>query len=78
MTRLVYPLFIRKWKKGDYFYPLGMQNKKLISDFFIDNKLSIPEKEKIWLLTSGDQIVWIIGHRIDNRFKVTPDTQSDP
>ena len=73
--KLIYPLLIRKWQKGYYFYPLGMKNKKLISDFFIDNKLSIPEKEKIWLLTSGDQVVWIIGHRIDNRFKVTPETK---
>ena len=74
-SKLVYPLKLRKWNKGDYFYPLGMKHKKLISDFFIDLKLSIPEKEKIWLLTSMDQVVWIVGHRIDNRFKVTPETQ---
>jgi tRNA(Ile)-lysidine synthase len=74
--KLSYPLLIRKWERGDYFYPLGMKRKKLLSDFFIDNKFSIPAKEKIWLLISNDQVVWIIGQRIDNRFKVTPETQN--
>ena len=74
MERLEFPLLIRKWKQGDYFQPFGMQGFKKVSDFFIDNKVPVHEKENIWLLCSGKDIVWIIGHRIDNRFRVNDDT----
>ncbi|OQX80583.1 MAG: tRNA lysidine(34) synthetase TilS [Bacteroidetes bacterium 4484_249] len=73
--KLEFPLQIRKWEKGDYFYPLGMNNKKLLSDFFIDNKFTIPEKEKTWIIISSGKIVWIAGHRIDDRFKITDKTK---
>ncbi len=73
--KLEFPLIIRKWEKGDYFKPLGMKNMKKVSDFFIDTKVSIPEKENSWLLTSGKDIVWIIGKRIDDRFKITSETK---
>jgi tRNA(Ile)-lysidine synthase len=73
--RLDYPLIIRKWLPGEYFQPLGMTGFKKISDYFTDEKLSIPEKEETWILFSGDKVVWIIGRRIDNRFKVTADTK---
>lgn len=72
---LEFPLMIRKWEAGDYFMPLGMKNMKKISDFFVDRKISIPEKENIWLLVSGDKIAWVIGQRIDERFKITPHTE---
>ncbi len=75
-SALRFPLQLRKWKKGDVFYPLGMKGSKKLSDFFIDSKLSIFEKEKIWLLCSDKKIVWIINYRIDNRFKVTLATKS--
>ena len=73
--KLVFPLDIRKWQKGDSFYPLGMKGKKKLSDFFIDNKVPLNQKENIWLLTSAGEIVWIIGMRIDERFKVTDKTK---
>ncbi len=72
--KLKYPLTVRKWKNGDYFYPLGMQGKKKLSKFFKDEKLSLLEKEKIWLLCSENNIVWIIGKRLDKRYKITDNT----
>lgn len=74
LEKVVFPLLIRKWQKGDYFQPLGMTGFKKVSDFFIDQKMPIHEKENTWLLCSGKKIVWIMGRRLDNRFKVTADT----
>ncbi len=67
---------IRKWKKGDYFYPFGMEGKKkLLSKFFKDEKMDLVDKEKQWLLCSNGAIVWVIGRRGDDRFRVTSKTK---
>jgi tRNA(Ile)-lysidine synthase len=74
--KLQFPLVVRKWNAGEYFQPLGMEGFKKISDFFIDQKLSIPEKENTWIIYSGDKVAWITGLRIDNRFKITTNTKN--
>ncbi len=73
--RVKFPLLIRNWKPGDYFVPLGMKQRKKLSDYFIDNKYSIPEKENKQILESDGKIIWIIGDRIDNRVKITKSTR---
>jgi tRNA(Ile)-lysidine synthase len=72
--KLQFPLEIRKWQEGDWFYPLGMNGKKKLSKFFKDEKFSLLDKSNTWLLCSDNQIVWVIEKRQDERFKVTEET----
>lgn len=73
-SKLKFPLKLRKWQIGDSFRPIGMKGNKKISDFFIDQKFSLQDKENTWLLLSGDRIAWVVGHRLDDRFKITSTT----
>jgi len=66
---------LRKWRNGDCFKPLGMNGWKLLSDFFIDQKYSVLEKQQTWLLTFQGEVVWVVGKRLDNRFRVTSNTK---
>lgn len=75
-SKLQFPLTIRKWKKGDYFYPSGMQGKKKVSKYFKDEKFTLFQKQETWILESNNQIVWIIGYRADERFKIENTTQT--
>lgn len=74
--QLSFPLTLRNWKPGDWFIPFGMKGKKKVSDFFTDQKFSLKEKEDAWLLFSDKRLVWIVGHRSDERFKVNSTTQN--
>jgi tRNA(Ile)-lysidine synthase len=68
-------LQLRKWKKGDYFYPLGMKGRQKVSKYFKDHKFNLFEKEDQWILCSGSEIVWLVGHRPDERFKIQAGTK---
>ena len=72
--KLNFPLKIRKWQKGDYFIPLGMKNKKKVSDYLIDEKIPLNRKKNTWIVESDNEIVWLINHRISDRFKISEKT----
>jgi tRNA(Ile)-lysidine synthase len=76
LDTLTEPLTLRKWREGDRFVPLGMTDEKKVSDFLIDSKVSMAEKQHQFVLTSGDEIVWLVGRRIDNRNKITSHTEN--
>ncbi len=74
--KIVGPIELRTYREGDYFYPIGMKGKKLLSDFFIDDKINDFEKKQIPLLCNNHQIMWIAGYRLDERYKVTDATKN--
>ncbi|OUR91152.1 tRNA lysidine(34) synthetase TilS [Flavobacteriales bacterium 34_180_T64] len=74
-NKLEFPLTLRHWQEGDYFYPLGMTGKKKLSKYFKDEKMSLLDKENAWLLCSNDEVVWVVNRRADNRFKVNENTK---
>ena len=76
LGKITFPLVLRHWENGDWFIPIGMKGKKKISNFFTDNKFSLIDKENTWLLCSGNDIVWIVGHRPDDRYKITKSTKN--
>lgn len=74
--KLQYPLTVRRWREGDWFIPYGMTGRKKVSDFLIDQKIPMPEKARQFVLLSGEDIVWLIGRRIDDRFRLTTQTEN--
>lgn len=75
ISKISFPLVLRKWAKGDVFHPFGLKGKKKISKFFKDEKLSLAAKENVWLLCDTNHIIWVVGHRASELFKVTETTQ---
>ena len=73
--KLQYPLRLRRWREGDWFQPFGMSGRKKISDYLIDKKVSMAQKSRQFVLLSGDDIVWVVGRRLDDRFAVTKRTE---
>jgi tRNA(Ile)-lysidine synthase len=73
--KLSYPLQWRYWKAGDTFFPLGMDHHKKVSDLLIDEKVSVADKAQVTVLESAGDIIWVVGHRIDNRYKITTKTR---
>ena len=73
--KLQFPLTIRRWQHGDFFYPLGMTKAQKLSDFFVNNKVNVFEKERAMVMTSGERIAWVVCFRPDNRFKISDKTQ---
>ncbi|MGN0187036.1 MAG: tRNA lysidine(34) synthetase TilS [Paludibacteraceae bacterium] len=73
--KIQFPLTLRHWQQGDTFVPFGMHGHKKVSDLFVDKKLNLIEKSKVWIMTSNDLIIWILGIRTDHRFRVTNRTR---
>ncbi|HWY37195.1 MAG TPA: tRNA lysidine(34) synthetase TilS [Bacteroidia bacterium] len=74
--KLKFPMKITRWQTGDRFVPLGMWQSKKLSDFFVGEKMSLFEKDNQWILRNKDAVVWVMGRRIDDRFKITPSTKN--
>lgn len=72
--KVAYPLILRRWKPGDSFQPLGMRGTKKVSDYLVNNKVPLPDKQHVWVLESKGRIIWLVNYRIDNRFKITNNT----
>jgi tRNA(Ile)-lysidine synthase len=70
-SKLKFPLKLRLWREGDWFVPFGMTGRKKVSDFLIDQKLPLHHKEGIYVLESNDEIIWVVGQRTDNRYRIT-------
>ncbi|MCI7707970.1 MAG: tRNA lysidine(34) synthetase TilS [Bacteroidales bacterium] len=68
-------LQLRRWQQGDWFIPFGMKGRKKVSDYFSDHKFTLEQKENAWLLCSGQSVIWLVGERSDNRFRVSADTK---
>lgn len=73
--KIEFPLKLRRWKPGDSFQPLGMKGTKKVSDYLINNKVPLPDKQHVWVLESKNRIIWLVNHRIDNHFKITNNTR---
>lgn len=74
-AKLTYPLTLKHWKQGDWFVPFGMKGKKKLSDYFSDHKYDLIQKQEVWVLCSGNDIIWLVGERSDNRFRVDENTK---
>ena len=74
--KLTFPLLLRNWHQGDNFKPLGMAGKKKVSDYLIDKKVPVNLKSNILVMLSGNDIVWIVGRRIDDRYKISSATKT--
>ena len=74
--RLQFPLTLRRWQEGDWFVPFGMTGRKKVSDFLVDAKVSVAEKQRQFVLVSGGEIAWLVGRRIDDRYRLTPETEN--
>lgn len=74
--RITFPLILRCWQPGDYFVPLGMKGRKKLSDFFTDRKIDRMQKTRTWILCNGDEIMWIVGNQLDDRYKITSSTRN--
>ena len=74
--KLRFPLVVRRWRDGDWFVPFGMSGRKKLSDYLIDKKVSVAEKSRQFVLVSGDDIVWVIGRRLDDRYAITRKTEN--
>jgi len=74
--QIIFPMKLRRWEAGDNFRPLGLKGSKKISDYLINQKVPMPDKQHIWVLESAGKIVWVVNHRIDDRFRITPKTRN--
>ena len=74
IEKLTFPLTLRRWKEGDSFIPFGMEGRKKVSDYLIDNKVSMAEKNRQFVLLSGDEIAWLVGRRTSDDFRITDKT----